>query len=46
MKLSLRALGLAAAAAIALATFSSPPAAHAANTVPSQCSPTQLDVGN
>ncbi|MEV6594178.1 lamin tail domain-containing protein [Streptomyces acidicola] len=47
MKLSLRALaGAAVAAAIALATFSSPPAAHAASTVPSQGSPTQLDVGN
>ncbi|NBM17980.1 lamin tail domain-containing protein [Streptomyces sp. GC420] len=46
MKLSLRALGGAAAAAIALATISSPPAAHAATTVPSQGSPTQLDVGN
>ncbi|MFF4147902.1 lamin tail domain-containing protein [Streptomyces sp. NPDC001698] len=46
MKLSLRALAGAAAAAITLATFSSPPAAHAASTVPSQGSPTQLDVGN
>lgn len=46
MKLSLRALAGAAAAAIALAAISSPPAAHAAITVPSQGSPTQLDVGN
>ncbi|MQY15417.1 hypothetical protein SRB5_55990 [Streptomyces sp. RB5] len=48
MKRSLRALVGAAAAALALATLAAPPAAHAATTatVPSQGSPTQLDVGN
>jgi PKD repeat protein len=47
MKLRLRALtGVALAAAATLATLATTPAANAAVSVPSQGSPTQLDVGN
>ncbi|MFE9204877.1 lamin tail domain-containing protein [Micromonospora sp. NPDC007230] len=47
MKLRLRALtGVALAAAVTLVTLAATPAANAAASVPSQGSPTQLDVGN
>ncbi|MFB7225714.1 lamin tail domain-containing protein [Streptomyces sp. NPDC056227] len=46
MKLRLRALTGVLAAALTLATLTIAPAANAAASVPSQGSPTQLDVGN
>ncbi|GAA1183441.1 hypothetical protein F4556_000669 [Kitasatospora gansuensis] len=46
MKLRLRALIGVLAAAVTLATLTTVPAANAAASIPSQGSPTQLDVGN